>query len=74
MRESRRQRPGSGSAWPLGQAGPSPRPAAGRGVYSGPERQELLAGWEASGLTTNGPNEAARWRITRCVQLLFIPR
>ena len=52
MRESKwTKRPGSGSAWPLGQAGPSPRPAAGRRQYSGEERQTLLAAWESSGLT-----------------------
>lgn len=77
MRESKTtRRPGSGSAWPLGQAGPSPRPAAGRRVYSGEERQELLAAWESSGLTAaefaaqrGMPSEAALYSWRRAARL-----
>ena len=50
-KSKRTQRPGSGEAWPLGQAGPSPRPAAARQQYTEPERAELLSRWESSGLT-----------------------
>ena len=77
MRESKRtRRPGSGSAWPLGQAGPSPSPAAGRRMYSAAERQELLAAWESSGLTAAAfaaqrgmPSEAALYSWRRAVRL-----
>ena len=77
MRESKRtKRPGSGSAWPLGQAGPSPRPAAGRRQYSGEERQELLGAWESSGLTAaefaaqrGMPSEAALYSWRRAARL-----
>lgn len=77
MRASKRtRRPGSGSAWPLGQAGPSPRPAAGRRQYSGEERQELLSAWESSGLTAaefaaqrGMPSEAALYCWRRAARL-----
>lgn len=47
----RMQRPGSGEAWPLGQAGPSPCPAAGgvRRRRGDAEKAEHVAAWRASG-------------------------
>ena len=77
MSESKRtRRPGSGSAWPLGQAGPSPSPAAGRSRYTASEREELRSAWESSGLTAaefaaqrGMPSEAALYSWRRAARL-----